>query len=146
MGTKPPRIDAVKTLTGTAADVVVMDWGFSFTPNALVDANAKQLKNRVNERIVVKANVFGVTIPVAVDDVSFKGTARVRMRLMTSFPHVETVNVSLLEPPVLISTPRFYPNHLGGVKYWLFLVCTHSLTRWLRNMLVHFFSLLFLSN
>ena len=114
LGTKPPRIDAVKTLTGTAADVVVMDWGFSFTPNALVDANAKQLKNRVNERIVVKANVFGVTIPVAVDDVSFKGTARVRMRLMTSFPHVETVNVSLLEPPVF----DFNTKILSESSWW----------------------------
>lgn len=114
LGTKPPRIDAVKTLTGTAADVVVMDWGFSFTPNALVDANAKQLKNRVNERIVVKANVFGVTIPVAVDDVSFKGTARVRLRLMTSFPHVETVNVSLLEPPVF----DFNTKILSESSWW----------------------------
>lgn len=114
LGTKPPRIDAVKTLIGTAADVVVMDWAFSFTPNALVDANAKQLKNRVNERIVLKANVFGVTIPVAVDDVSFKGLARVRMRLMTSFPHVETINVSMLEPPVF----DFNCKVLGESSWW----------------------------
>lgn len=50
LGTKPPRIDCVKTLIGTAPDVVVMDWGFSFTPNANVDANNKQLKNNVKDR------------------------------------------------------------------------------------------------
>ncbi|KAL6453234.1 TCB1 Tricalbin-1 [Candida maltosa Xu316] len=114
LGTKPPRIDYVKTLSGTAPDVVVMDWGFSFTPNALVDANAKQLKNRVNERIVIKANLFGVTVPIAIDDVSFKGLARVRLRLMTSFPHVETINVSMLEPPVF----DFNTKVLSESSWW----------------------------
>lgn len=98
-GTKPPRIDAVKTLSGTADDVVVMDWGFSFTPNALADANTKQLKNKVNQKVVVKANLFGIPLPIAISDVSFKGLVRVRLRMMASFPHIETVNVSLLEPP-----------------------------------------------
>lgn len=98
-GTKPPRIDAVKTLAGTADDVVVMDWGFSFTPNALADANTKQLKNKVNQKVVVKASLFGIPLPISVSDVSFKGLVRVRLRMMTSFPHIETVNVSLLEPP-----------------------------------------------
>lgn len=98
-GTKPPRIDTVKTLLGTADDVVVMDWGCSFTPNEVADLNNKQLKNKVNEKVVVKVNVFGVEIPVAVSDVSFKCLLRVRLRMMSSFPHIETVNVSLLEPP-----------------------------------------------
>lgn len=98
-GTKPPRIDCVKTLQGTDSDVVVMDWGCSFTPNALADANNKQMKNRVNQKVVVKANLFGIEIPVAVSDVSFKTFLRVRLRMMSSFPHIETVNVTLLEPP-----------------------------------------------
>ena len=114
LGTKPPRIDSVKTLAGTAPDVVVMDWGFSFTPNALVDANHKQLKSHVNERIVVKATLFGITIPIAIDDVSFSGLARIRLRLMTSFPHVETVNVSMLEPPKF----DFNTKVLGESSWW----------------------------
>ena len=107
----------MKTLAGTAPDVVVMDWGFSFTPNALVDANHKQLKSHVNERIVVKATLFGITIPIAIDDVSFSGLARIRLRLMTSFPHVETVNVSMLEPQSLISTLKCWVNHRGGGSF-----------------------------
>lgn len=114
LGTKPPRIDKVKTLIGTADDVVVMDWGFSFTPNANVDANNKQLKNNVNENIVVKATIFGVTIPVTVADVSFSGVARIRMRMMSSFPHIETVNVSMLEPPKY----DFNTKLLGESSWW----------------------------
>ncbi|CAK7909430.1 tricalbin-1 [[Candida] anglica] len=98
-GTKPPRIDCVKTLPGTDSDIVVMDWACSFTPNSLADSNNKQLKNKVNQKIVVKANLFGIPIPVAVSDVSFMVVVRIRLRMMTSFPHVETVNVSLMEPP-----------------------------------------------
>ncbi|KAI5963517.1 TCB1 [Candida pseudojiufengensis] len=114
LGTKPPRIDKVKTLIGTADDVVVMDWGFSFTPNANVDANNKQLKNNVNENIVVKATVFGVTLPITIADVSFKGLARIRLRLMTSFPHVETVNVSMIKPPQY----DFNTKILGEASWW----------------------------
>lgn len=98
-GTKPPRIDMVKSLGNTADDVIVMDWGFSFTPNELADSSNKQMKNNVNQKVVVKANIFGLTIPVEVSDVSFKCLARVRLRMTSAFPHIETVNVSLLEAP-----------------------------------------------
>lgn len=97
-GTKPPRVDAVKTLHGTKDDVVVMDWACSMSPNALADNDHKHLKNLVNQKVIVKVNVFGVTLPIAVSDVSFKAFVRVRMRMTSSFPHIDTVNVSLLEP------------------------------------------------
>ncbi|RLV94578.1 Tricalbin-1 [Spathaspora sp. JA1] len=99
LGSKPPRIERVKTMHGTADDVVVMDWGFSFTPNSLVDANSKQLKSRVNQTTVIRINLFGMlNIPITVSDISGHGLARIRLRMMTSFPHVETINVSIIEP------------------------------------------------
>lgn len=98
-GTKPFRIEMVKTLSGTRDDVVVMDWGFSFCPNSLVDASYKQQKSHVNQKVVVKAELFGVSIPVAVLDVSCYAVARVRIRMMESFPHIQTINVLLLNPP-----------------------------------------------
>lgn len=107
-GTKPPRIDMVKTLQGTADDVVVMDWGCSFTPNELADSSNKQMKNNVNEKVVVKLSLFGITLPIAVSDVSFKCLLRVRLRMMTSFPHVQTVNVCLLEPPQFDFNSRIF--------------------------------------
>lgn len=98
-GTKPPRIDMVKSLGNTADDVIVMDWGCSFTPNELADSSNKQMKNNVNQKVVVKANIFGITVPIAVSDISFKCLLRVRLRMTSAFPHIETVNVSLLEAP-----------------------------------------------
>lgn len=98
-GTKPFRIDRVKTLAGTADDVVVMDWGCSFKPNDLADSNNKQMKSNVNQKVVVKASLFGISVPVVVSDVSFQVLLRVRLRMMSAFPHIETVNVSLMEPP-----------------------------------------------
>lgn len=105
-GTKPPRIDTVKTVSGTAEDIVVMDWGCSFTPNSLVDSNNKQMKNNVNQKVVVKADIFGFPVAVAVSDVSFKALVRVRLRMMSSFPHVQTVNLTLLEPPQIDFTSK----------------------------------------
>lgn len=98
-GTKPFRVNRVKTLQGTADDVVVMDWEFSYIPNSLVDLSAKQLKSTVNEKITVKTSLFGVTIPVTVLDVLCRATVRVRLRMMELFPHVETINVLLMGPP-----------------------------------------------
>ncbi|CDR40167.1 CYFA0S04e05028g1_1 [Cyberlindnera fabianii] len=98
-GTKPPRIDFVKTLNIPKDDVVVMDWGFSFTPHDIADNSAKQLKNRVNQRVVVKATLFGITIPVVVENVAVSGFARVRLKMMTKFPHIDTVNITMMEPP-----------------------------------------------
>ncbi|CCF60247.1 hypothetical protein KAFR_0J01830 [Kazachstania africana CBS 2517] len=99
LGIKPPRIDLAKTFQHTDSDVVVMDWGISFTPHDLSDTTAKQLRNYVNQKVVVKATMFGITIPVSVSDVAFRAQTRVRFKLMTPFPHVETVNVQLLEVP-----------------------------------------------
>ena len=99
LGVKPPRVDLVKTYQNTDTDVVVMDWGVSFTPHDLSDLSSKQLKNYVNQKATVKAKVFGLPISVAVSDLAFKTLLKVRFKLMTPFPHIETVNVQLLEIP-----------------------------------------------
>lgn len=99
LGVKPPRIDTVKTFQNTESDIVVMDWGVSFTPHVLCDMNAKQLRNYVNQKIVVKASLFGLTIPFHVSNFSLRANARIRFKLMTPFPHVETINIQLLEVP-----------------------------------------------
>lgn len=109
-GTKPPRIVKVKTLDGTADDVVVMDWAVSFTPNALTDSNNKQQKSNVNEKVVTVAKLFGIEIPVAVSDVSFLCLLRVRLKMMTSFPHIETISASLMEPPQIDFNSRLLGN------------------------------------
>ncbi|KAH3668401.1 hypothetical protein OGAPHI_002155 [Ogataea philodendri] len=99
LGTKAPRIDKVRTLDRTDDDVTVMDWWVSLNPNALEDTTSKQLKNYVNQSIIVKAKLFGLTIPFAVSNVAFQVKVRVRLRMMQNFPHIQTVNVSLMEAP-----------------------------------------------
>ncbi|SCV05484.1 LANO_0H08504g1_1 [Lachancea nothofagi CBS 11611] len=99
LGVKPFRIDLVKTYQNTDSDVVVMDWGISFTPHDLSDLNSKQLKNYVNQKTTVNAKVFGLPLSVTVSDVAFKARLKVRFKLMTPFPHIETVNIQLLDVP-----------------------------------------------
>lgn len=99
LGTKPPRIDRVRTLDGTADDVTVMDWTVSMIPNDVSDTTLKQMKNRVNQFVIVKMKMFGLTIPFLVSDFSFKVNARVRLRMMSNFPHIQTINVSVTDTP-----------------------------------------------
>lgn len=99
LGVKPPRIDLVKTYQNTDTDVVVMDWGVSFTPHDLSDLNSKQLKNYVNQKVTINAKAFGLPLSVSVSDIAFKAMLKVRFKLMTPFPHIETVNLQLTETP-----------------------------------------------
>ncbi|OZJ04246.1 hypothetical protein BZG36_02480 [Bifiguratus adelaidae] len=106
LGTKPPRINYVKTYRNTDADVVAMDWRVSLTPNDVLDRTPLDLKTRVNPKFVVTAQVgkgylgsLGV-IPVVVEDIAFEAFVRIRMKLMPQFPHCKNVDISLLEPPV----------------------------------------------
>lgn len=99
LGTKPPRIDRVRTLDRTADDVTVMDWSVSLIPNSLEDSTVKQMKNRVNTEVLVKVKMFGLTIPILVSNISFKANIRVRLRMMANFPHIQTVGISLTDVP-----------------------------------------------
>lgn len=47
-GTKPPRIEFVKTYPKTENDTLEMDWSLSFTPNDTADLTSRQLVDKVN--------------------------------------------------------------------------------------------------
>jgi len=53
LGTKAPRIDKVRTFPETADDIVMMDWGLSFTPNDVSDLTPRQAATKVNPKIVL---------------------------------------------------------------------------------------------
>lgn len=110
LGTKPPRIDRVRTLDGTADDVTVMDWTISMIPNDIADTTLKQMKTRVNQSVIVKMKIFGVTIPFLFSDFSFRVNARVRLRMMTNFPHIQTINISVADTPEF----DFVAKPIGG--------------------------------
>jgi len=105
LGSKAPRVDKVRTFPQTAEDIVMMDWGFSFTPNDVSDLTPRQLASKSNPKIVltirIGKGVATASIPVLVEDMTFSGLMRIRMKLMTNFPHIQLVDLSFLEKPVI---------------------------------------------
>jgi Ca2+-dependent lipid-binding protein len=105
LGNKPPRMEHVRTDTKAGDDIVIMDWKFSFTPNDLADMTSRQLKNRVNPKIVLEIRIGKAMISkgmdVIVEDMAFSGLMRVKMKLQIPFPHVEKIEISFLEKPTI---------------------------------------------
>ncbi|KAJ6151775.1 hypothetical protein N7470_006903 [Penicillium chermesinum] len=103
LGTKPPRLEHVKGYPKTEPDTVIMDWKFSFTPNDTMDLTARQLKDKINPKIVLEVRVGkGVVskgLDVIVEDMACSGLMRVKVKLQIPFPHIERVDVCFLEAP-----------------------------------------------
>jgi len=105
LGNKAPRIDKVRTFPKTEEDIVMMDWGISFTPNDISDLTPRQAASKVNPKITLSIRVgkglATAAMPVLVEDITFSGLMRIRMKLMTNFPHVQIVDICFLEKPVI---------------------------------------------
>ncbi|KAI9372129.1 C2 domain-containing protein [Aspergillus egyptiacus] len=103
LGSKPPRLEHVKTYPKTEVDTVIMDWKFSFTPNDTMDLTARQLKNKINPKVVLEVRVGkGVVskgLDVIVEDMACTGLMRVKVKLQIPFPHIERVDVCFLGRP-----------------------------------------------
>ncbi|KAL9040924.1 MAG: hypothetical protein Q9214_004293 [Letrouitia sp. 1 TL-2023] len=103
LGTKPPRMDHVKTYPKAEDDIVLMDWKFSFTPNDTMDLTARQLKNKVNPKIVLEVRIgkgmISKGLDVIVEDFAFSGLMRVKVKLQIPFPHIEKVEICFLGRP-----------------------------------------------
>lgn len=114
LGTKAPRIDYVRTFPKTPDDVIIMDWALSFTPNDLQDITPRQAAKRVNPKIVLSIRVgkgaVSKSLPILLEDMSFTGRMRIKLKLMTNFPHVETIDLSFIEKP----TFDYVLKPLGG--------------------------------
>lgn len=105
LGTKPPRLEHVKTYPKTEPDTVIMDWKFSFTPNDTMDLTARQMKDKINPKVVLEVRVGkGVVskgLDVIVEDMACSGLMRVKVKLQIPFPHIERVDVCFLDKPEL---------------------------------------------
>lgn len=105
LGTKPPRLEHVKTYPREEDDIVIMDWKFSFTPNDVSDMTTRQAKLKVNPKIVLEVRIGKAMISkgldVIVEDMACSGIMRVKMKLMLSFPFVERVEICFLERPMI---------------------------------------------
>jgi Ca2+-dependent lipid-binding protein len=105
LGTKAPRIEKVRTFPKTPEDIVMMDWGISFTPNDISDMTPRQVATKVNPKIVLSVRVgkglAAASMPILLEDITFTAFMRIRLKLMTNFPHVQVVDISFMEPPVI---------------------------------------------
>lgn len=105
LGSKPPRMEHVKTYPNADDDVVMMDWNFSFTPNDTADMTARQVKNKINPKIVLEIRVGKAMISkgldVIVEDMAFSGIMRLKIKLQLPFPHVEKIEMCFLERPTI---------------------------------------------
>jgi Ca2+-dependent lipid-binding protein len=105
LGSKPPRMEHVKTYPKADDDIVLMDWKFSFTPNDHADMTSRQIKNKVNPKVVLEIRIGKAMISkgldVIVEDMAFSGLMRVKIKLQIPFPHVEKIEISFLERPTI---------------------------------------------
>lgn len=105
LGSKPPRMEHVKTYPKAEDDLVIMDWMFSFTPNDTADMTARQVKNKVNPKVVLEIRVGKAMISkgldVIVEDMAFSGLMRLKVKLQIPFPHVEKIEMCFLERPMI---------------------------------------------
>ncbi|KAI4671195.1 uncharacterized protein J4E88_009228 [Alternaria novae-zelandiae] len=117
LGTKPPRLEHVKTYPKTQDDIVLMDWKFSFTPNDVADLTARQIKNKINPKIVLEIRIgkglVSKGLDVIVEDMAFSGLMRLKFKLQLPFPHIEKVEMSFLERPTI----DYVCKPLGGETF-----------------------------
>ncbi|KAG6041774.1 hypothetical protein E4U41_001986 [Claviceps citrina] len=117
LGSKPPRMEHVKTYPKTEDDIVMMDWKFSFTPNDTADLTARQLTNKINPKVVLEIRIGKAMISkgldVIVEDMSFSGIMRLKIKLQIPFPHIEKVEMCFLERPTI----DYVCKPLGGDNF-----------------------------
>ena len=103
LGTKPPRLEHVKTYPKVEDDLVLMDWKFSFTPGDKMDLTARQLKEKINPKVVLEVRVgkgvISKGLDVIVEDFAFSGSMRVKVKLQLPFPHIDRVDICFLGQP-----------------------------------------------
>ncbi|CEP18998.1 hypothetical protein [Parasitella parasitica] len=103
LGTKPFRIETVKTYLNTDPDTVCMDWKVSFIPNEMNDLSLKELDYKVNPKVIMNVRVgkgrVGAGFPVLIEDMAFAGHLRMKVKFMSRFPFVKLVEACFLGRP-----------------------------------------------
>lgn len=117
LGTKAPRIQKVRTFPNTESDIVLMDWGITFAPNDVSDLTPRQAARKVNPKIVLSVRIgkglATAAMPILIEDISFSGLMRVKLKLVPNFPHIQVVDLSFLEKPVF----DFVLKPVGGETF-----------------------------
>ncbi|OIW34548.1 tricalbin [Coniochaeta ligniaria NRRL 30616] len=117
LGSKPPRMEHVRTYPKAEDDIVMMDWKFSFNPNDTADMTARQIKNKINPKVVLEIRIGKAMISkgldIIVEDMAFSGIMRLKIKLQIPFPHVEKIEMCFLERPTI----DYVCKPLGGETF-----------------------------
>ena len=117
LGTKPPRLEHVKTYPKTEEDVVLMDWKFSFTPNDVADLTSRQLKVKINPKVVLEIRIgkgmVSKGLDVIVQDMAMTGLMRIKVKLQLGYPFVDRIEVCFLGRPTI----DYVCKPLGGETF-----------------------------
>lgn len=117
LGSKPPRMEHVKTYPKADDDVVIMDWKFSFTPNDTADMTSRQISSKINPKVILEIRIGKAMVSkgldVIVEDFAFEGIMRLKIKLQLLFPHVEKVEMCFLERPSI----DYVCKPLGGETF-----------------------------
>lgn len=134
LGNKAFRIDRVRTFPKTEEDIVMMDWAVSFTPNDVSDMTPKETAKKVNPKIVLLVRVgkglATAGMPILLEDLTFSGQMRIRMKLMTNFPHIQLVDLMFPEPP----TFDYVLKPIGGDHFGFDVGNIPGLSSFIRSM------------
>lgn len=135
LGTKAPIIESVRTLPDTPDDTIVMDWKLSFTPNDVNDLTVYQASKKINPKVVLTIRVgkgmVGAGLPVLLQNMSFVGLLRVRLKLISSFPHIQMVDLSFMESPFI----DFELKPIGGNTFGLDVSALPGLSGFIHNQI-----------
>ncbi|KAF9331752.1 hypothetical protein BG006_005409 [Podila minutissima] len=105
LGTKAPRVESIKTYPKSESDLVMMDWRVTFAPTDIEDMTPRQLRTQINPKIVltirVGKGIVGAGMPILVEDMSFSGIMRIKLKLTSNFPHIKMFDFSFLETPTI---------------------------------------------
>lgn len=104
LGSKAPRIDSIQSFTRKGRDHIEMVWSFSFTPNDTDGMTKNEMRKKISPKVALGVTVGKAFIlksfPILVEDMSCTGRLNIKLKLNENFPHVKTVSVQFLEPPV----------------------------------------------
>jgi Ca2+-dependent lipid-binding protein len=103
LGTKAPKIESIRSFTKLGKDLYQMDWNLNFTPNDINDMTQNELKNKIDPKISLGIRIgkgfVGASLPVLVENMSFIGNLRIKIKLGDVYPHIDLVSVCFMEPP-----------------------------------------------
>ncbi|KAF9436033.1 hypothetical protein BGZ76_004991 [Entomortierella beljakovae] len=125
LGTKAPRVENIKAFPRTDPDIVLMDWRLSFTPTDTEDMTPRQLRTQINPKVCLSVILAKglVNTTILLEDMSFTGFIRLKLKLMSNFPHVKTIDFCFLDPPaidyVLKPLGGFDIAHIPGLQAFI---------------------------